>query len=82
MFKLSLVRYLILQTIIQEEPQNLVKVLKRNLILKTKLPVKIRDAHKTERNNSTSILAFDYENKEKISNLCVQCCEENHLTYC
>ena len=46
------------------------------MILKTKLQVKIRDAHKIERNNSTRISVFDYENNEKISNLCVQCCEK------
>ena len=32
-----------------------------------KFPVKIRDIHEIEKNNSTSISVFGYENKEKHS---------------
>ena len=37
-----------------------------------KLPVKIRDIHKIEKNNSIGISVFGYENKKKTSNLCIK----------
>ena len=37
-----------------------------------KFPVKFRDIHKIEENNSISISVFGYEKKEKISNLCIK----------
>ena len=42
----------------------------------TKFPVKIRDIHKIEKNNSISISVFGYENKEKHSIYELKkCCE-------
>ena len=37
-----------------------------------KFPVKIKDIHKIEKNNSIGISAFGYENKEKTSNLFIK----------
>ena len=37
-----------------------------------KFPVKITDIHKIEKKNSIGISVFGYENKEKISNLCIK----------
>ena len=37
-----------------------------------KFPVTIRDIHKIAKKNPITISVFDYENKEKISNLCVK----------
>ena len=43
-----------------------------------KFPVKIRDIHKTEKNNSISISAFGYENQEKYPiHIQKKCCKEN-----
>ena len=43
-----------------------------------KFPVKIRDIHKTEKNNSISISAFGYENPEKYPiHIQKKCCKEN-----
>ena len=48
----------------------------------TKFPVKIRDIHKIEKNNSIDVSVFGYENKEKhpiyVSN---KCFKENILLY-
>ena len=53
----------ILQTII-EESQKLINILQRDLVLKTKFPVKIREIHKIDKKNSIHISAFGYENKK------------------
>ena len=70
----------ILQTIIQEELQNLIKILRKDLILKTEFPVKSRDIHKLEKKNSIGVSVFRYENKEKYSiYVSNKCCEEKHV---
>ena len=45
-----------------------------------KFPVKIRDIHKIEKNNSIGISVFGYENKEKYPiYVSKKCCEEKHF---
>ena len=45
-----------------------------------KVPVKIKDIHKIEKNNSIDISVFRYENKEKHSNYVLKkFCEEKHV---
>ena len=66
----------------QQELQNLTKILPKNLILKTKFRVKVTDTHKIEKNknNSTGISVFCYENKEKRPiYVSKTCCEEKHV---
>ena len=43
----------------------LTKILQKNLILKTKFPVKIRDIHKIEKKNSINISIFGDQQKVK-----------------
>ena len=46
----------------------------------TKFPVKIRDIHKIEKNNSIGISVFDYKNKEEHPVYVPKiCCEEKHV---
>ena len=54
-----------LQTIIQEELQKLIKILPKRLILKTKSPVRVSEKHEIENNNSIGICVFSYEKKKK-----------------
>ena len=77
-FKWSIVRYLILQIITQQELQKLIQILLKKLDCKdVKFPVKIRDINKIEKKNYIGINVFSYEYKEKhpiyVSN---KCCEE------
>ena len=45
----------------------------------TNFPVKIRDIHKTEKNNSTALIILLMKIK-KASNLCIKkCCKEKHV---
>ena len=71
----------ILQIITQEKLQKLTKVFQKDLILKTKSPVKIRDIHKIEKTNSVGINVFGYEKKKKTSHLHIKkkYCEEKHV---
>ena len=48
-----------------------------------KFPRKIKDIHKIEKQNSTSISEFGYENKEKThpSYVSRKCCVEKHVDF-
>ena len=75
-FKCCLVRYLILQIIILEELQNLIK----NLLKNFQKTVTIRDIYKIEKQNAININVFDYENKGKHPiYVSKTCCEEKHV---
>ena len=57
---------LILQTIIQEESQNLIKILQRDVISKTlTFQPKLEASTKLKKKNSIGISGFGYEHKEK-----------------
>ena len=74
-FKWCLVRYL------DPADHHLARIRKTDKLFRDELdiedirfPVKIRDIHEIEQNNSISISVFGYENKKKISNLCDKKC--------
>ena len=69
-FKWSLVRYLNLADDLPARITKSDKDFAKKLDFKDiKFPVKVRDIHKVEKNNSVGISVFGYENKEKKSNL-------------
>ena len=54
--------------------------MQRDLILKTKFPVKARDIHKIKKKNSFRVSVFGYENKEKHPiYVSKKCCEDTHV---
>ena len=54
--------------------------MQKDLVLKTKFPVKIKDIYKIEKNNSISISVFGYENKVKYPiYVSKKCCEDKHI---
>ena len=72
-FKWSLVRYLNLADDLPARITKSDKDFAKKLDFKgIKFPVKVRDIHKVEKNNSVGISVFGYENKEKKSNLCTK----------
>ena len=56
---------LILQTIIQDELQNAIKILQRDFFKGVEFLVKITHIYKIEKRDSISISVFGYQNKEK-----------------
>ena len=69
----------ILQTIIQEKLQNLIKIWgtgKRLDFKDKKFPVEIRDIQKLEKKDSIGISVFGHENKEKYAIYALRkCCQ-------
>ena len=79
-FKWCLVRYL---NPADHHPARITKAdknfVKRLYFKETKFPVKTRDIHKIEKNNSIGICVFGYENKLKyVIYVSKKCCEEKH----
>ena len=60
----------ILQIIIPEELEKLQRFCKKLDFKDIKFIVKVRDIHKTEKNNSIGISVFGYENKKNIQSVC------------
>ena len=60
----------ILQIIIPEELEKLQRFCKKLDFKDIKFIVKVRDIHKTEKNDSIGISVFGYENKKNIQSVC------------
>ena len=69
--KWCLARYLFPTNYIPEELEKLQRFCKKLDFKDIKFIVKVRDIHKTEKNNSIGISVFGYENKNMF-NLCVK----------
>ena len=59
-----------LQIIIPEELEKLQRFCRKLDFKDIKFIVKVRDIHKTEKNNSIGISVFGYENKKNIQSVC------------
>ena len=72
----------ILQIIIPEELEKLQRFCKKLDFKDIKFIVKVRDIHKTEKNNSIGISVFGYENKKNIQSVCQIILSRDILIYC